>query len=178
MRFGVRLAVQGEMGSPKASYAAARDMALEAEDLGFDSVWIPDHVINAHMDVNVPMLDSWTLLSTLAVQTNTVRLAGHTFNNALRNPAVLAKMAATLDVISGGRLIYSLGSAWFKREAAAYGLPWDDHDDRVLRLRESLLIADALWTQESTTFKGRFNSLTEAVLAPKPQQKPRRKSVV
>ena len=173
MRFGVRLAVQGEMGSPKASYEGARDMAVEAEQLGFESVWIPDHVINAHMNVAVPMFDSWTLLSTLAVQTSKVRLAGHTFNNALRNPAVLAKMAATLDVISGGRLIYSLGSAWFKREAESYGLPWDEHDDRVERLRESFLIADALWTQESTTFNGRFCSLKDAVLEPKPRQKPR-----
>lgn len=173
MRFGVRLAVQGEMGSPEASYGGARDMALEAESLGFDSVWIPDHVINAHMDVTVPMFDSWTLLSALAAQTSRIRLAGHTFNNALRNPAVFAKMAATLDVISGGRLIYSLGSAWFRAEAEAYGLPWDDHDDRVARLREAYLIADALWTQRSTTFQGRFTSLKDAVLEPKPRQKPR-----
>jgi len=173
MRFGVRLAVQGEMGSPEASYQSARDMALEAEGLGFDSVWIPDHVINAHMNVTVPMFDSWTLLSTLAVQTKNIRLAGHTFNNALRNPAVLAKMAATLDVISGGRLVYSLGSAWFRREAESYGLPWDEHDDRVARLREAFLIADALWTQETTTFNGRFCSLKDAVLEPKPRQKPR-----
>jgi dimethylsulfone monooxygenase len=173
MRFGVRLAVQGEMGSPEASYEGARDMALEAEQLGFDSVWIPDHVINAHMNVRVPMFDSWTLLSTLAVQTKKVRLAGHTFNNALRNPAVLAKMAATLDVISGGRLIYSLGSAWFKREAEGYGLPWDEHSDRVARLKESFQIANMLWTQESSTFNGRFCSLNDAVLEPKPLQKPR-----
>lgn len=173
MRFGVRLAVQGEMGSAEASYEGARDMAVEAEALGFNSVWIPDHVVNAHMDVAVPMFDSWTLLSAIAVQTERVRLAGHTFNNALRNPAVLAKMAATLDVISGGRLIYSLGSAWFKREAEGYGLPWDDHDDRVARLKESFQIADALWTQDVSTFKGRFYSLDEAVLEPKPRQQPR-----
>src|SRR5680860_147240 len=152
MRFGVRLAVQGEMGSAEASYEAARDMAVEAEAHGFNSVWVPDHVINAHMNVSVPMFDSWTLLSAIAVQTERVRLAGHTFNNALRNPAVLAKMAATLDVISGGRLIYSLGSAWFQREAEGYGLPWDDHDDRVARLKEAFQIADALWTQDVSTF--------------------------
>lgn len=173
MQFGVRLAIQGEMGSPATTYEHARDMALEAEDLGFNSIWIPDHVINAHMDVEVPMFDSWTLLSTLAVQTDRVRLAGHTFNNALRNPAVFAKMAATLDVISDGRLIYSIGSAWFRREAESYGLPWDEHDDRVSRLREAFEIADLLWTQPSTTYNGKFYQLRDAVLEPKPLQKPR-----
>lgn len=173
MRMGVRLAVQGEMGAEGASFGQTKKMALEAERLGFDSIWLPDHVINAHMNVAVPMFDSWTILSSLAVLTDRVRLAGHTFNNALRNPAVFAKMAATLDVISGGRLIYSLGSAWFSQEARSYGLPWDDHDDRVARLRESLLIADALWTQDIATFEGRFASVHEAVLEPKPIQKPR-----
>lgn len=173
MRFGVRLAVQGEMGEQGASYERARDMSIEAERLGFNSVWLPDHVINAHMNVSVPMLDCWTVLSALAVETQRVKLAGHTFNNALRNPAVLAKMAATLDLVSGGRLIYSLGSSWFRQEIEGYGLVWDDHDDRVARLRESLLIADAMWTQETTSFDGKFYTLKDAVLEPKPVQQPR-----
>lgn len=75
---------------------------------------VPDHVINAHMQKRTPMLENWTVLSALAVLTKKVKLAGHTFNNSLRHPAVFAKMAATLDVISGGRLLYSLGSAWFE----------------------------------------------------------------
>lgn len=173
MKFGVRLAVQGEMGEKTASYEGARDMAVEAEELGFDSVWLPDHIINAHMEVSVPMFECWTLLSALAAETSRIRLAGHTFNNSLRNPAVLAKMAATLDAVSGGRLIYSLGSSWFRREVQSYGLKWDEHDDRVARLREALLIADSLWTKETTTFDGEFYKLDEAVLEPKPVQQPR-----
>ena len=137
MKFGVRLAVQGEMGAPGAGFDYAKTMTLEAEALGFDSAWLPDHVINAHMQKKTPMLECWTVLSALAVLTTRIRLAGHTFNNSLRNPAVLAKMAATLDVVSGGRLIYSLGSAWFKQETSSYGLPFDDHDTRVERLRGS-----------------------------------------
>ena len=125
------------MGAPQAGFEYARDMCLEAEELGFDSVWLPDHVINAH-------------------------------NNSLRHPAVLAKMAATFDVITGGRLIYSLGSAWFRPESESYGLPWDDHDDRVARLREALLIARSLWTEDETTFDGRFYRLDTAYLEPKP----------
>lgn len=173
MRFGVRLAVQGEMGEQGASYQRARDMTLEAERLGFHSVWLPDHVINAHMDVSVPMFECWTVLSALAAETGRVRLAGHTFNNSLRNPAVLAKMAATLDVVSGGRLIYSLGSSWFRREVESYGLTWVEHQDRVTRLREALLIADALWTRPTASFDGEHYTIRDAVLEPKPVQRPR-----
>ena len=156
------------MGAPQAGFEYARDMCLEAEELGFDSVWLPDHVINAHMDRRQPMLENWTVLSALAVLTQRVKFAGHTFNNSLRHPAVLAKMAATFDVITGGRLIYSLGSAWFRPESESYGLPWDDHDDRVARLREALLIARSLWTEDETTFDGRFYRLDTAYLEPKP----------
>jgi FMNH2-dependent dimethyl sulfone monooxygenase len=129
-------------------------------------------VINAHMEKRTPMLENWTVLSALAALTERVSFAGHTFNNSLRNPAVMAKMAATFDVISGGRLIYSLGSAWFRAETESYGLPWDEHDDRVARLREALLIARSLWTQDSTTFEGRFFTVRDALLEPKPVQQP------
>lgn len=172
MKFGVRLAVQGEMGAQGQGWNYAREMALEAEQLGFDSVWLPDHVINAHMETRTPMLENWTVLSALGALTQRVTFAGHTFNNSLRHPAVMAKMAATFDVMFGGRLIYSLGSAWFRRESEGYGLPWDEHDERVARLREALLIAKALWTQPEVNFSGRFYTLNGAHLEPKPIQKP------
>lgn len=172
MKFGVRLAVQGEMGAKGQGWNYAREMALEAEQLGFDSVWLPDHVINAHMETRTPMLENWTVLSALGALTQRVTFAGHTFNNSLRHPAVMAKMAATFDVMFGGRLIYSLGSAWFRRESEGYGLPWDEHDERVARLREALLIAKALWTEPEVNFSGRFYTLNGAHLEPKPIQKP------
>lgn len=172
MEFGVRLAVQGEMGAKGQGWDYTREMALEAEEIGFDSVWLPDHVINAHMTKRTPMLENWTVLSALAALTKRVTFAGHTFNNSLRNPAVMAKMAATFDVMFGGRLIYSLGSAWFREESRSYGLPWDDHDDRVGRLREALIIAKRLWTESEVSFKGTFYELDGAYLEPKPVQKP------
>lgn len=172
MKFGVRLAVQGEMGAPGAGFEYAKRMTLEAEELGFDSVWLPDHVINAHMTKRTPMLENWTVLSALAALTRRVTFAGHTFNNSLRNPAVFAKMAATFDVISGGRLIYSLGAAWFQQESESYGLPWEPHDERIARLREALVISKALWTQDEVDFDGRFYKLKQAYLEPKPVQKP------
>jgi FMNH2-dependent dimethyl sulfone monooxygenase len=84
----------------------------------------------------------------------------------------MAKMAATFDVMFRGRLIYSLGSAWFREESMAYGLPWEDHDARVARLREALIIAKRLWTEPEVTFKGLFYSIDKALLEPKPVQKP------
>jgi len=172
MKFGVRLAVQGEMGAQGQGWDYTRNMALEAEQLGFDSVWLPDHVANAHMQMRTPMLENWTVLSALGALTQRVTFAGHTFNNSLRHPAVMAKMAATFDVMFGGRLIYSLGSAWFRSESESYGLPWDEHDERVSRLREALLIAKALWTEPQVDFNGRFYALKGAVLEPKPVQRP------
>jgi FMNH2-dependent dimethyl sulfone monooxygenase len=172
MKFGVRLAVQGEMGARGQGWDYTRAMAIEAEELGFDSVWLPDHVINAHMSTRTPMLENWTVLSALGALTRRVTFAGHTFNNSLRHPAVMAKMAATFDVMFGGRLIYSLGSAWFRQESQSYGLPWDEHDDRVARLREALLIAKLMWTEPEASFKGRYYTIENAVLEPKPLQKP------
>jgi FMNH2-dependent dimethyl sulfone monooxygenase len=147
-------------------------MAIEAEELGFNSVWLPDHVINAHMSPRTPMLENWTVLSALGALTKRVTFAGHSFNNTLRHPAVMAKMAATFDVMFGGRLIYSLGSAWFRQETQSYGLPWDEHDGRVERLREALIIVKLMWTQPETTFKGKYYTVEDAVLEPKPLQKP------
>lgn len=172
MEFGVRLAVQGEMGAKGQGWDYTREMALEAEALGFDSVWLPDHVMNAHMAKATPMLENWTVLSALAALTKKVTFAGHTFNNSLRNPAVMAKMAATFDVMFGGRLLYTLGSAWFSDETVGYGLPWDNHDERVARLREALIIAKKLWTEPQVSFKGTYYSLDRAILEPKPMQKP------
>ena len=172
MKFGVRLAVQGEMGAKGQGWDYTRNMALEAEQIGFDSVWLPDHVINAHMAKRIPMLENWTVLSALAALTKRITFAGHTFNNSLRNPAVMAKMAATFDVMFDGRLIYSLGSAWFREETKSYDLPWDDHDARVARLREALIIAKRLWTEPEVSFKGAFYEIENAYLEPKPLQKP------
>lgn len=172
MEFGVRLAVQGEMGAKGQGWDYTREMAIEAEKIGFDSVWLPDHVINAHMKKEVPMLENWTVLTALAALTKEVKFAGHTFNNSFRNPALMAKMAATFDVMFGGRLIYSMGSAWFRDETTSYGMPWDDHDGRVARLRESLIIAKRMWTEPLVSFKGEYYTVENAILEPKPLQKP------
>lgn len=118
------------MGAQGQGWDYARQRALEAEELGFDSVWLPDHVINAHMEMRLPMLENWTVLAALGALTKRVTFAGHTFNNSLRHPAVLAKMAANFDVCSGRRTIGRIFSGTCNRSVS-------NHTDFSLRSARS-----------------------------------------
>jgi alkanesulfonate monooxygenase SsuD/methylene tetrahydromethanopterin reductase-like flavin-dependent oxidoreductase (luciferase family) len=93
--------------------------------------------------------------------------------NLFRNPSLLAKMSSTLDVISGGRLEFGIGAGWFKEEAEAYGINFPKFSERVERLRESINIIKLMWTEERSTFQGKYYSIKEAINNPKPIQKPR-----
>lgn len=110
VKFGIRLAVQGEMGATSSGFDYALEMAQIAEDLGFDSVWIPDHVENAHLDRSKPILEYWTAMTAIGALTKRVRLGGHSINNTFRHPGLTAKIACTLDQITGGRVILAPGS--------------------------------------------------------------------
>lgn len=172
LRFGVRLSIQGDMGAPNdqcVDYATR--MALRAEELGYDSAWIPDHVHNARGRKG-PVLEAWTTITALAMRTTRLRFGPHVFCNTFRNPAHLAKMIATLDAFSRGRFIPSLGSGWFAEEALAYGYEWEEHDERVARVAEAHRILKALWTQDEVTFTGRYYRLRRAYLEPKPYTRP------
>jgi alkanesulfonate monooxygenase SsuD/methylene tetrahydromethanopterin reductase-like flavin-dependent oxidoreductase (luciferase family) len=92
--------------------------------------------------------------------------------NTYRHPAVLAKMATTVDIISGGRLILGIGAGWFELEHREYGIPFPRVAERLARLDETLMVINKLWTEEQTTFTGRYYHLNEAVLNPKPVQRP------
>ena len=172
LQFGVRLNIQGEMGAGSSGFDFTLEMARIAEDLGFDSVWMPDHLENAHLDRSRPILEHWTTLTAVGALTGRVRLGGHTYNDNLRHPGLTAKMAATVDQITGGRLILAPGSGWFAAEAEAYGIDWPDADGRKARLRESIRIMQSLFTEESTTFEGAYFRLKEAYCNPKPVQQP------
>jgi len=171
IKFGVVL--QGKTFTP--NFKDIKNIALKAEDLGFDSIWVSDHLMHPFPVNGKPMFycyEAWTLMSALATMTESVKIAFHVLVPAFRNPSVLAKMAATLDEISEGRLIMSLGAGWFKQEYDAYGIPWEDHDDRIERLREAILMMKALWTQPVATFDGKYYHIKEAIMEPKPVQKP------
>jgi len=174
VKFGLRLNIQGEMGATSTAYEFALEMARMAEDLGFDSVWIPDHVENAHLDRNRPILEFWTTLTALGAHTKRVRLGGHSVNNTFRHPGLTAKILCTLDQITGGRVIYAPGSGWFADEARAYGFEqWsDDGLTRIARLDETLHIVRGLMTEEVFSFEGTHFTLRDAYCNPKPVQKP------
>ncbi len=174
IEFGIRLNVQGEMGASSAGFAYALEMARMAEDLGFASVWIPDHVENAHLDRSKPILEYWTAMTAIGALTKRVRLGGHSLNNTFRHPGLTAKIACTLDEITGGRVILAPGSGWFGNEAKAYGFDaWSDNGlERIQRLDESLHIMRGLMTEDKFSFTGRYFQLKDAYCNPKPVQKP------
>ncbi|MEM1514603.1 MAG: LLM class flavin-dependent oxidoreductase [Thermoproteota archaeon] len=172
MRIPIGVVLQGKWLTP--SWEEIKERALKAEQLGFHSVWVSDHLIHPFP---VPRKEfycheSCTVMSALAVLTEHVKLGFHVLVPTFRGPAMTAKMAATLDIISNGRLIMSLGAGWFKKEYDAFSIPWEEHDDRIDRLGEAILIMKALWTQETVTFHGKYYRINEAVMLPKPLQKP------
>ena len=174
LKFGVRLNIQGEMGAKSFGFDYTLEMARLAESLGFDSVWIPDHVENAHLDRSKPILEFWTTLSAVGAMTERVRLGGHAMNNTFRHPGLTAKIACTLDQIIGGRVILAPGSGWFAAESKAYGFnSWsDDGLVRIGRLNESLHVMRGLMTEDVFSFDGEYFQLKDAYCNPKPVQKP------
>ena len=173
-RFGIRLNIQGEMGASSSGFDYALEMARISEDLGFDSVWIPDHVENAHLDRAKPILEYWTTLTAIGALTSRVRLGGHSMNNTFRHPGLTAKIVCTLDQITDGRVILAPGSGWFANESKAYGFTdWsDDGLARIARLDESLDVIRGLITEEVFSYEGNYFRLENAYCNPKPVQKP------
>ena len=142
-----------------------------ADQARFDHVWVFDHMASiGEGGPGRPVFDGWSLQAAIAVATEHVRLGCLVTGNTYRNPALLAKMAVTVDHLSGGRLEFGIGAAWAEVEHRMYGVEGLDH--RVGRLSESLHILRSLWTQPRTTFEGRYYTLNDAVCLPKPVQQP------
>jgi F420-dependent oxidoreductase-like protein len=147
-----------------------KDVVRTCESLGFDSVWSPDHLMTGD---NFRGFEVWTLLAGLSQVTERMRLGSLMTCVSHRHPSVLAKMLATLDVMSNGRVELGIGAGWCGYEQLAYGLPWEDVPRaRIGRLVEGLKIIRGMWTNDSFTFKGRYYSVNGAVCDPKPIQKP------
>jgi F420-dependent oxidoreductase-like protein len=152
-------------------YGTVRKLTTECERLGFSSVWLYDHVV-ALSSPEDPVLECWTTLSALAASTSRIRLGTLVLCNSFRHPPVLAKMAATLDYISGGRLDFGIGAGWFRPEYEAYGIPFPKASTRIAQLRESLEILTRMWTEDRATYEGQYYSVKEAVCRPRPTQRP------
>jgi F420-dependent oxidoreductase-like protein len=142
------------------------------ENPPFEHAWLFDHFSPIQGDLDGPCLEGWTLLAALAAQTERLRLGLMVTGNTYRHPAVLAHMAATVDVISNGRLDLGIGAGWNEYEHASMGLPLYPPGERIRRLGEACEIIKRLYTQQLTDFDGRYYQLKEARCAPKPRQKP------
>jgi probable F420-dependent oxidoreductase len=145
-------------------------MAMAAEEVGFDSIWVGDHLL--YRDDGRPERgpwEAWTLLAGLAAVTRRVKLGPLVACVGFHHPAILAKMAATVDEVSGGRLVVALGAGWNRMEFDAFGVPFDH---RASRFEEAFEIVRRLMAGERVTLHGAFHQVDDAVLLPTPSRRP------
>jgi F420-dependent oxidoreductase-like protein len=159
-------------GLTNTTWDAALTLWRHADATGWDAACVTDHFMPNTRDRVGDSLEAWTTLSALATVVPRMRIGTIVLGNTYRQPAVLAKMAATLDVISGGRLLFGLGGAWQQNEHEAYGIPFGTVGERLGRLDEACHVIKSLWTQDRSSFKGRYYQLDDAPLLPKPVQRP------
>jgi len=151
------------------------EIVTEAEKLGFDSFFVTDHFMRPHGE-NVAVkqhatIEAWTLLAHLAAKTHSIKLGTCVTAMPLRNPPILAKMVATVDVLSGGRVILGAGAGWQKSEFEVYSGSYPGNGQRVEMTREAIQLVKRLWTEEVVNHKGRYYSVENGILEPKPVQK-------
>jgi F420-dependent oxidoreductase-like protein len=163
VRFGLGLPQFGT------SFAHAQEVAQAADESGFEWAYCVDHLIGIPNEAE-PVLEGWTEVVAIAAATRRVRIGHLVLCVNFRPPALLAKMAATLDVLSGGRFFLGLGAGWHQGEYAQYGYELPPVGTRLAQLDETLQIARAMWTRARTTFEGRYFSVRNAVCDPKPVQ--------
>jgi len=167
VRFGIQ--IEPQFGF---RYDDISAIAREAEVAGFHSLWCSDHFFLDERSQARNCLECWTTLSALARDTETLRLGPLVSCNSYRYPSLLAKTAASVDHLSGGRLEFGIGAGWKEIEYKAYGIPFPTAAERVSRLDEALTLIKAMWTQDQANFKGRYYKLEDAPCAPKPAQRP------
>jgi F420-dependent oxidoreductase-like protein len=152
-----------------------KNLIIKAEKSGFDSFWVMDHFHQIPIigKPEEPMLESWTTISVLAGITTKIKLGTLVTGIIYRYPSVLAKIAATLDVLTKGRLFMGIGAAWNEQESLAYGISYPSDQERMLRLEEAIQIIHKMWTEEpSASFNGKYYQINNAYCNPKPIQKP------
>ena len=167
LSFGIKTAPQ------HTTYEAMQRIWQEAEEIPvIEHAWLFDHFAPIQGDVSGPCLEGWTVLAAFAAVTQRLRLGLMVTGNTYRHPAVLAKIAATVDVISNGRLDFGIGAGWNEYEHASMGIPLYKPGERIRRLDEACEVIKRLFTEPTVDFDGRYYQLKEARSEPKPVQKP------
>jgi F420-dependent oxidoreductase-like protein len=141
------------------------------DEAGFDHVWNFDHFASIQGDPTGPVFEGWALLAAMAEATKRVRIGCLVTGNPYRHPGILAKLATTVDQLSGGRLEVGIGSGWADNEFRMLGMPFNPKT-RFRQLEEAIDVIKLLWTEERANYQGRFYQLTDAIHEPKPVQKP------
>ena len=164
MKFGVQ--IENHLGI---SYNGVRKVALEAERSGFDCLFICDHLMGRNEETyRQPCLDPWVTLGALAQATKKISLGTLVSAVGFRYPSLLAKMGATLDHVSGGRLLLTVGAGWHEPEYKAYGIPFPPVGVRMQQLREAIQIIRSMWSQDPATFEGKNFKVDGAWCYPRP----------
>lgn len=177
MRFGT-FVPQGwrmdlvEIRDPVEQYEAMTSVARAAEANGYDSIWVYDHFHTVPTPELEACFEAWTITAALSRDTSRVKIGQMVTCNGYRNPALLAKMASTVDVMSHGRLLCGLGAGWYEHEWRAYGYGFPDVPDRMRAFREACEIVVRMWTEERASFSGRYYTINGAMNEPKGVQKP------
>lgn len=153
-----------------ADYPELEEKAKYSEWQGYHSIWISDHLLGMYITPRAPRLESWTTIAALAAKTERVKLGHLTLAVPFRNPAILAKMATTLDVLSGGRAIISIGAGWHEGEFKAYGCRFGSTKSRSDRLEEAAAIIKKMMMEEAPSYSGEYYSVIEAYNNPRPVQ--------
>ena len=166
IRFGI------QTGQQNIEWAQMLELWQKADGWGYDSLWNFDHFYPIFLPPERPCLEGWTTLSALAQATKRARVGTMVNGNTYRHPCVTAKMAATLDHISGGRLNLGIGAGWFEREHQNFGIDFKTVPQRLQALDEACRIIRGMLTQEHTTVHGRHYTVTDAMGNPKPIQQP------
>jgi F420-dependent oxidoreductase-like protein len=156
----------------EAQWAKCREIALLAEELGFDSIWVYDHFHNIPEPSHEAVFECWTTMAALAEATSRIRLGQMVSCTSYRNPALTAKITSSIDVISGGRLDWGVGAGWYWHEYEAYDYPFEENKIRIGKLQDAVQVVKTMWSEPDATFEGKYFSVKGAQCDPKPVQQP------